>query len=217
MTGKLPKFESKILIGHKRQTELLKLIDCFKVKKAKLLYRASADGFTAEAFHRKCDNKGPTLIVASSFENPHSVSSKKRIFGGFTDIAWSTPSDGNGVAVEGEGNSFVFTYDHRNVLHKYKCLNPAVEVYHYADRLAVFGDGHFLSLDDNKAGSTYTQSNAYSPPSFRDPNVFIAGNKNFKMDNIEVFNVKLKRTRRTLSSRKGKELMKMDREKEKVR
>ena len=41
--------------------------------------RASRDGFTASAFHSRCDNKGPTVTVVNSDGN---------IFGGFTESAW---------------------------------------------------------------------------------------------------------------------------------
>ena len=31
-----------------------------------LIYRATRDGFTSEAFHKTCDNKGATLIIIES-------------------------------------------------------------------------------------------------------------------------------------------------------
>ena len=45
----------------------------------RLLFRGSRDGFTASAFHSRCDNKGPTVTVVNSDGN---------IFGGFTESAW---------------------------------------------------------------------------------------------------------------------------------
>ena len=45
-----------------------------------LLFRASRDGFAAQTFHSKCDNKGPTVTVVKSGAN---------IFGGFTEISWT--------------------------------------------------------------------------------------------------------------------------------
>ena len=48
-----------------------------------LIYRGSEDGFTAAVFHKKCDQKGPTLIIIKS--------DKGKIFGGFTDIDWNSP------------------------------------------------------------------------------------------------------------------------------
>ena len=49
-----------------------------------LLFRASRDGFTASAFHSRCDNQGPTVTVVKSDGN---------IFGGFTESAWAGKTD----------------------------------------------------------------------------------------------------------------------------
>ena len=49
----------------------------YKSGKWRLLFRASRDGF--EAFHSKCDDKGPTVTV---------LQSGSFIFGGFTEAAW---------------------------------------------------------------------------------------------------------------------------------
>ena len=45
-----------------------------------LLYRASEHGYSAESFHKCCDNKGPTLIIIKSIEG--------WIFGGYTTRLW---------------------------------------------------------------------------------------------------------------------------------
>ncbi len=47
----------------------------------KLLYRASEHSFTAESFHKLCDDKGPTLTIIKSSDG--------WIFGGFTTQSWS--------------------------------------------------------------------------------------------------------------------------------
>ena len=46
-----------------------------------LLFRASGDGDSRDDFHRCCDNRGPTLVVAKS---------EKYIFGGFTSKPWDS-------------------------------------------------------------------------------------------------------------------------------
>jgi len=45
------------------------------------LFRATTDGRTPEAFHRYCDNKGPTLVV---------IKSEEYIFGGYTSKSWQS-------------------------------------------------------------------------------------------------------------------------------
>ena len=47
----------------------------------KLLYRASRDGDRAVAFHDKCDNKGPTLVIAK-------IANSEQIVGGYNSSDW---------------------------------------------------------------------------------------------------------------------------------
>ena len=42
-------------------------------------YHAKSDGFTAHAFHSRCDNKGPTVTL---------VQVRESVFGGFLDQNW---------------------------------------------------------------------------------------------------------------------------------
>ena len=44
-----------------------------------LCYRASRDGWSAQDFHRHCDNKGPTVVL---------IKANNCIFGGYTDKNW---------------------------------------------------------------------------------------------------------------------------------
>src|SRR2546423_5181850 len=46
-----------------------------------LLYRASRDGNTNAAFHEKCDNKGPTIVIVK-------IKDSDQIVGGYNPISW---------------------------------------------------------------------------------------------------------------------------------
>jgi hypothetical protein len=71
-----------------------------------------------------------------------------------------------------------------------KSQNAEHEVYHYPDRLPVFGNGDYFALEENQTGSVQTNSNAYEEPaSGADPNTFLAGARNFKFKDIEVFSI----------------------------
>ncbi len=59
-----------------------KLRKWFGDYKWKLLYRASEHGYSAESFHKCCDDKGPTLIIIIK-------SSGGWIFGGYITQSWS--------------------------------------------------------------------------------------------------------------------------------
>ncbi|CAF1464475.1 unnamed protein product [Adineta steineri] len=52
-----------------------------------LIYKATRDGFTGNAFHSCCDNKGPTMTIIHSNNN--------YLFGGYTSISWTSNSSEN--------------------------------------------------------------------------------------------------------------------------
>ena len=66
-----------------------------------LLYLGSRDGFTNEAFHQRCDNKGPTLFVVKLENN-------KRI-GGFASQSWHNKG---GEPIK-DNNTFLFSLDNK--------------------------------------------------------------------------------------------------------
>lgn len=86
--------ETKIL-SLKDQIELNKLGEC-ENQQWQLIYRASRDGYTAQAFHQFCDGCFPTMCVIRSTNDC--------IFGGFTSIPWSSTSADKPDAV-----AFLFT------------------------------------------------------------------------------------------------------------
>ena len=61
-----------------------------------LLYRGTRDGMSAEVFHNKCNNKGPTI---SLFKNE-----KGYIFGGYASIDWTSYG-----GYKSAPDSFIFT------------------------------------------------------------------------------------------------------------
>ena len=119
-----------------------------------LLFRASGHNFEAQAFHRFCDQRGKTLVIA--------MTSDKRIIGGYTDIPWQL----KGGAQKGEGNSFVFhvveprdrdeyvkqgfkaVRDH-SFFHKYMAKQGTYEVYHEPNTGPYFTDFCIGDQDDH--------------------------------------------------------------------
>ena len=72
-----------------------------KKLKFKCIFNAKMDGFNAETFHSKCNEKGPTLIaVRSNFG---------LIFGGFTNISWKEPKGFSQYA--SDYDAFLFSFD----------------------------------------------------------------------------------------------------------
>lgn len=69
--------------------------------KLDLIYKASRDGFEAADFHRKCDNKGMTVVVMKTSYN--------KIIGGFTVLGWTSPPT-NGIFYKDSSlKSFLFS------------------------------------------------------------------------------------------------------------
>ena len=72
-------FEKSVILMNEEHRSTLKSWLPPQDGKWKLLFKASQDGFTAQAFHGRCDNKGPTVTIVKSGNN---------IFGGFTENSW---------------------------------------------------------------------------------------------------------------------------------
>ena len=72
-------FEKSVILMNEEHRSTLKAWLPPQDGKWKLLFRASQDGFTAQAFHGRCDNKGPTVTIVKSGNN---------IFGGFAENSW---------------------------------------------------------------------------------------------------------------------------------
>ena len=67
---------------------------------AKLLYRATRDGFSASSFHRNCDGFPNTVSIIKTDSN--------YVFGGFSSIVWNTTVGGLHNWFQDE-NAFLFS------------------------------------------------------------------------------------------------------------
>ncbi|RIA80631.1 TLD-domain-containing protein [Glomus cerebriforme] len=68
-----------------------------------LLYRVSRDGGTIKAFHNKCDNRGPTIVIIK-------IKGSEQIIGGYNPFEWDS-SDKYKYTTD----SFIFSFtDRRN-------------------------------------------------------------------------------------------------------
>ena len=121
--------------------------------KLHLLFRASEHDFSASAFHRCCDNKGPTITIIRS--------TNKCIFGGFASESWFS----NGGFAEAPG-SFLFSLNKETKHEIYQNENCAIE----GNRNwgPIFSDDLYLpdichvNYGHSSLGSTYTLPNSKS-------------------------------------------------------
>ena len=81
MPKALQNFEESVIVTNEEHRSVLSGWLPQQDGKWQLLMRASEEGFQAQTFHSKCDNKGPTVTIVKSGNN---------IFCGFTETSWSS-------------------------------------------------------------------------------------------------------------------------------
>lgn len=88
----------------------------------RLVFRASANGFSASAFHRYCDGVAPVFVIAQS--------ARGEISGGFSDVPWAKTNRKGGY-IHSE-RSFLFTlYNEQEPPTKYDIIKkPYAICYH---------------------------------------------------------------------------------------
>ncbi len=98
-----------------------------------LLYRASRDGYTAAAFHSKCDDKGATIVIAK-------VKNSGQIIGGYNPLQWDSSNSNKSTK-----DSFIFSFTDKNNLqsanvvyskgdqYSVQCLSHCGPVFSYSD------------------------------------------------------------------------------------
>eukprot|EP00347_Sterkiella_histriomuscorum_P010873 403374594 len=155
-----------------------------KTVKFKLLYKAKRDGFSANNFHKFCDNQGPTVcLILSQFD---------RIFGGYTSLSWQSPLKGT---YQKDLQAFIFSlnYQTRHALFQ----NKEKAVYHKKGAHIQFSfDIAIADENCDKSGSTSGCNLGYSyrlPKNISqgsdDAKSYLGGAYSFKVQDIEVYQV----------------------------
>ena len=176
--SKIVKAKEDIVLLHKWVSEQTNTKVTFK-----LLWQGSRDGYTAAAFHNKCNNQGATLTVI--------VSDKGNVFGGYTKESWGySPSGGT---YKYDSTAFVYS-----LTHKTKCARQKNQSYSICDGSGygpIFGGGCDIIIVDNCNTSNYNYCrpnhsgySSYELPPGAD-NTYLAGSCNFYVKEIEVYSV----------------------------
>jgi hypothetical protein len=156
-----------------------------------LLYRASPDGFSLEAFHSKCDNIPNTLTIIRVKDKPH-------IFGGYTEATWE------GSVYKQDPNAFIFSLvnsDNKPIKMKISLnIQNAIFCYPvYGPRFGHYDIGYGKNFDihinsySNQVHSSTKLGLTYQHPFYqKDSNEtkgFLAGSDSFLTSEIEVYQV----------------------------
>jgi len=164
------------LVGLKDLEVLLDWIDSKRNFTLDLLYRGSRDGFDAEAFHKKCDNQGPTvtLLRSKKFE---------QVFGGFTKQSWNKSNEAAKCA-----DTFLFSVTKKK---KFPISDVDNAIFRSESSGPVFGNGDiFICSRCDKINESYSNLGVgFEVADLNDSVVFFADEQYFMVDDIEVFQV----------------------------
>ena len=158
-----------------------------KIKSGILLYSTLTDEVSTVAFHRKCDNKGPTLTIVKTVDG--------HIFGGYNPRSWVSESMYNEC-----DDSFLFSLSDGKSIKPVKC--PLKE---YKKSTAIYqneelnspGWGEVSEADlfisyKNLSNSYSNLGRCYKAPKNVEPNCFLAGKPTkWDIDLIEIYAVEI--------------------------
>ena len=146
-----------------------------------LLWQGSRDGFRAETFHAKCDNKGPTLTVLQGGEG--------HVFGAFTSVSWTSPEKDT---ITHDPTAFVYSINQSTRSYKQNNNNSVISCKEVGPTFG-YGDeyGYDLQIVDNcdKNSNSLLVGSTYDIPSGSEPIAFLAGGNDYTIREIEVYAV----------------------------
>ena len=142
-----------------------------------LLYRGTRDGMSSDAFHNRCNNKGPTI---SLFKNENGY-----IFGGYASIDWTSYNNYRSAP-----DSFIFTLTNKYNIEptKFPNTDTRYSIYDHSNYGPTFGGG--CGCDIVTFGQNYTNlGNGYKDVLNKGYSIFKGNNdnNNFDIKEIEVF------------------------------
>ncbi|CAB4426521.1 unnamed protein product [Rhizophagus irregularis] len=150
----------------------LKITDEIKTAyKFNLLLRGSRDGFTAEKFHKICDNQSNTITIVK-------VKDSTEILGGYNPIEWESNKDVNFGTTN---DSFIFSFKsddiESHILSRVK--NEKFAIYYYSHNICL----EFGYFDLYLVGSIGRCDNNYYEKQIRE------STDHFSVEEYEVFQI----------------------------
>ncbi|PKC06839.1 hypothetical protein RhiirA5_419024, partial [Rhizophagus irregularis] len=140
--------------------------------KFNLLYRASRDGNTPAAFHAKCYNEGPTIVIVK-------ISNSEKLVGGYNPFKWDSSNQDKSTK-----DSYIYLFTDRIDTKSAKVSYSEGDNYSIRNLVSHgpgFGGGSDLI--------EYLDSKWYSYPSNSYPKIDGIPTGGFNVDDYEVFQV----------------------------
>ena len=175
---KFSTIDSILLTETKKGDECLnKIYEWTGGKNLELLYRGTRDGMSADIFHNKCNNKGPTI---SLFKNENGY-----IFGGYVSIDWTSYNN-----YKSAPDSFIFTLTNMYNISPTKFPNSDTRysIYDYSAYGPTFGNHAIYIGFKNNSNHTYLP-NSYTDVLGKGYSILKGDNNDFHfyLNEIEVF------------------------------
>jgi hypothetical protein len=158
----------------------------YNLTEARLIYRASRDGFQASSFHSKCDNISNTVTIIKTTSNS--------VFGGFTSALWKSD-----YYYGLDAHAFIFSLRRSGNPNKdrFNITRPDYAIRSYYNYGPAFGHGHDIYVSDNSNSNEKSYSNfgyAYQLPKnltydTDEAHSYLAGSYYWKTTEIEVYQV----------------------------
>jgi hypothetical protein len=172
-------FEGSTIIAAKHQVAICNLLPN---KSFTLLYRASRDGFTAAAFHSRCNGQAPLWIVIKS--NTGFIATA------YTSVAFNRT---NGFVSAASGSCWLNNLEDNNGrLSTLKALNtthPQYSIYDNANYGPTFGAGADLHIPDKCNSNKGYTTTPYSYAGLKNTTLF--GNAdNWTVTDMEIYLIK---------------------------
>ena len=160
----------------KNEEEIDYIYDCIEKKKLEFerIYKMTEDG-DRDAFHKKCDNQGPTLCLFK-------IKDKDIRYGGFTSVSWDCTS-----GEKRDENAFIFSINNKKM---FKSRNYNSSIYCSGDYGPFFGGNKNTDCAELWFCEGYN-CGFYNNKIYKDLNKECTqGLKEFGLDELEVFKVK---------------------------
>ena len=114
-----------------------------KIKEIIPIFHAERENFSASAFHKECDGKANTVVIAKT--------SKDKIIGGYTPVSWESDNYGK-FKTDMSQRSFIFSVSNEEKFTLQK-KEFAIECNCFSG--PVFGKGAFWIQDNSNTNEAY--------------------------------------------------------------
>ena len=177
-----PQTLQKINQNIKEQTDISLAIKSaskyISISSSKLLYKATANGWNTSTFHQLCDNKGPTITIATLTDG--------RFIGAYSPVSWGEHGYINNM------EAFLFDSDNKYTTNNSPWGKGTYAIYPTNSYGPTFGGGHdFLSLASWNLTSLHANSWTFIHNGKGPLGVNQYSYNNYPLKNLEVYSVKI--------------------------